>query len=157
METFQKLYFTLTYDIETFKNILACKSSWYKQLVENTTYPLNLPSVVDKSTRVKNSAKCQLRLEDIRELNEGVLKYQPFDESVEITDRMLFLGAHRPIDRENVLIERIRQSSRRGGEYVDDREAEKMFRTLHLEITPDIRDLVGGKNNPSFLCLQSIL
>lgn len=149
METFQALFFTLTYDIETFKNIVPCKSLWYNQIAGSRAYPLNvMPSFVDHETNDNHSRRLRrARLDDIREINEGVLKYHPFDESVEISDRMLFIGAHRPVDREHVIVERMRRTrmKNRKDEFVDDREADKMFRTLYMEVTPEMRDLITKK------------
>lgn len=133
MEALQQLYFTLNYDIEVFKTYMPCKSSWFRQLAENTTYPLNPRGLIVDSTHKR-------RLEDVRELNEGLFKYHPFDECVEITDRLLFIGTYRPLDRDTFLEEMKRKIKRIGAKA--DQEVDKEIKNLYMEITPDIKDLV---------------
>jgi hypothetical protein len=136
METLQSEFFAIKYDIETFKSLIDCKSKWFRQLKENVPYPLNQNGLLVRMNET-------MLLQGIRELNEGVFKYHPLDSYVELTDRMLFVGALHQVNRKDALIERIKSDKRKSVYNPKmDIEIDNEIRCLHMEITPDIKDLI---------------
>lgn len=87
MHSMQAEYFVLNHGIELFKHLIDCKSDWYSRLSKRDIYPLFRPNLIEKNKRE------ELEM-GVRELNEGFFKYQPFDDHVEITDRLLFIGLY---------------------------------------------------------------
>jgi hypothetical protein len=143
MEVLQNEYYSIRYDIELFDFIIDCKSSWYKSLKDRALYPLNQDSLLVDRRTVETRKEL---IHGLRELNEGVFKYLPMDEYVELSDRILFIGAHHDADRKVKLAERIKLEKQKKRNYTkqDDVEIDREIRKLYLEITPDLRPIVNS-------------
>ena len=79
--------FSVRFNIETIKCYVDCKSQWYSNLQARSIYPLDHGSIVSQEY-LENSGL----LDGIRELDEGIFKYQENGNDIEISDRMLFIG-----------------------------------------------------------------
>ena len=85
-------------------------------------------------------------LHGIRQLNEGVFKYQQINNYVELNDRLMFIGAYHAISRERTLAERIKtQKQKKPYDKKLDMELADQIKKLHMEITPDIRAILKDK------------
>ena len=138
----QNEYFTLRYDIEMFNYLIDCKSSWYTGLKKEVPYPLNQNEML-VGGQVRRTKREMVH--GLRELNEGVFKYQPLDNYVELSDRMLFIGAHHTTDRKVMLAERIMTGKQKKPHSKKaDIQLDTEIRKLYLEITPELRTLVSS-------------
>lgn len=79
--------FSIRFNIETIKCYVDCKSQWYSNLKDKSIYPLNHGSIVSQEFLEDSGL-----LNGIRELDEGIFKYQENGNDIEISDRMLFIG-----------------------------------------------------------------
>ncbi|RNA01394.1 hypothetical protein BpHYR1_007795 [Brachionus plicatilis] len=140
METMQNEFFAIKYDIEVFKYLLDCKSSWYTQLRDNDLYPLNQESLLINEKII--SDKDEL-ITGMRELNETVFKYQQLDQYIEISDRILFIGAHQQFNRQATLAERVKHRKQRNPYDAKlDSSIDSEIKKLQMEITPELKPLL---------------
>ncbi|CAF0810281.1 unnamed protein product [Brachionus calyciflorus] len=146
MEIMQNEFFSVKFDIEIFKYSIDCKSSWYTQLKNNELYPLNQKSSLIEDKII--SSKDEL-ISGIRELNETIFKYQPLDQYLELSDRMLFFGAHQQFNRQATLAERIKHRKQRTPYNAKlDEALDSEIRQLQMEITPEMRPLLNLIKSP---------
>jgi hypothetical protein len=148
MNALQNEFYTLKYDIEMFDYLIDCKSSWYTNLKKKSIYPLNQNSMLVDERAIESRKEL---VHGLRELNEGVFKYQPIDNYVELCDRLLFIGAHHVTDRKFELARRLKSSKQAKkttlGNTFDtsyDIKLDNEIRQLYMEITPDIRHHVNS-------------
>lgn len=140
METMQNEFFAIKYDIEVFKYLIDCKSSWFTQLRDNDLYPLNQKSLLIDEKTLSNKDEL---VTGMRELNETIFKYQQLDQYVELTDRMLFIGAHQQFNRQATLAERVKHRKQRPPYDADlDSSIDTEIRKLQMEITPELKPLL---------------
>lgn len=121
--------------------MIDCKSTWYTQLKNNQLYPLNQNTLLINQKTLTDRNEL---VTGIRELNEGVFKYQSLDRYIELTDRMLFIGAHQQFDRPATLAERIKNRKKKtpyNSKF--DYDLDEQINKLHMEITPEIRPLLN--------------
>ena len=88
INTLKNECFTVRFNIENLKCLIDSKSSWYCKLKNRAIYPLNQNGFISS-----DSLEDFGLLNGIRELNEGVFKYQPDQKALELNDRVLFIGA----------------------------------------------------------------
>ena len=140
MQEMQNEYFSLKFDIEVLKCIIDCKSTWYRLLKEKHPYPLKQnPLIIDENTVNKRSEL----VHGIRELDEGLFKYQKFDNMLEFNDRLLFIGAFHERSRTATLAERIRESKTKKQHSIStDLAINTEINKLSMEITPEIQDIL---------------
>jgi hypothetical protein len=148
----QTEYFSLQFNVEILRFIKACKSKWYKELRDKFPYPMNQNCLLD----IKNSVvtgeddenrrkKCGF-MNGIRELNEGIFKYQESNKQIELTDRLLFIGAYCHSSREKQMSLSAQEfkmksmySSKR------DKQLNKDIQKLSMEITEDLKPFLKLK------------
>jgi hypothetical protein len=131
IQSMQNQFYSIIFDIELVKRIIDSKLSWYYQIKDNAVWPLNERAPVIKNKFVSGKEL----LNGIRELNEGLFKYFPFDEQLELTDQMLFIGAFRQVSIINGAIESIKSDK---GKILNEKELNKLIHALKMEITPNI-------------------
>lgn len=122
--------FSIRFNIETIKCYINCKSQWYSSLKEKSIYPLNEKSVV--------SNEYFDLLNGIRELNEGLFKYQENGTHLEISDRMLFIGAT-SIKNQVIIDEFVKFKSQQPNRnnLKTEIEINEKIRDIRMEIKPD--------------------
>lgn len=122
--------FSIRFNIETIKCYINCKSQWYSNLREKSIYPLNEKSVI--------SNEYIDLLNGIRELNEGLFKYQENGSDLEISDRMLFIGAT-SIKNQVIIDEFVKVESQQPNKsnLKTEIEINEKIRDIRMEIKPD--------------------
>ena len=88
INTLKNECFTVRFNIENVKCLIDSKSNWYCKLKNKAIYPLNQSGLISTDSLGTNGL-----LNGIRELNEGVFKYQSGQKTLELNDRVLFVGA----------------------------------------------------------------
>ena len=109
-------------------------------------YPLNQNSMLVNERAIDSRGEL---IHGLRQLNEGIFKYQPEDNYVELIDRMLFIGTYHTFDRKIALAERIKSNKLKKHESHDPKSDIKLdneIRTLYMEITPEIRPILNSLN-----------
>lgn len=128
IETMKNNCFSIRFNIETVKCYINCKSQWYSNLREKTIYPLNEKSVV-------SNERIDL-INGIRELNEGLFKYQEDGSNLEISDRMLFIGAT-SLKNQIKMDEFVIDKQLNKCNFKTEREINEIIRDIRTEITPN--------------------
>ena len=173
IRTLQNEFYSTQFDIETFKYVIDCKTMWYSFLSDRVPYPLNQRRSVATSssfsppgssasqpwspTPSPSAGSSSLIVDEretrerhrlvagIRELNEGVFKYQQVDKFVELNDRMIFVAAHRQFSRSDTLVERInKKKAKQAYDPHLDAQLSNDIKKLRMEITPEIRPILNS-------------
>jgi hypothetical protein len=111
----------------------------YSHIKDKSSHPLNSPR---KSGQNDNESK--EFLEELRELNEGVFKYQKIGDSVEICDRLLFITGLLENDGEIAELKRKKKYSKDKNNKSDSAEdMDKEIQRLKLEITPSLKPQIS--------------
>lgn len=140
MQTLQNEFFTIKFDIENLKYMIDCKSTWYNHIKQKYPYPLNQNKLLVNESATKNDGL----LHGIRQLNEGVFKYQDINNYVELNDRLMFIGAYHQYSREKTLAERIKkQKEKTKYDPKIDTELNNEIKKLSMEITPDVSPVMN--------------
>jgi len=124
--------FSIRFNIETIKCYMNCKSQWYSKLKEKSIYPLNERSIVSNVCESSHLAN------GIRELNEGLFKYQEDGSHLEISDRVLFIGGT-SIKNQLTVDDLTRYKQKPPCRYDPKEEVEinEKIMNIRVEITPD--------------------
>ena len=138
MKSMQNEFFAIKFDFENLKYTIDCKTTWYQNIKDTVIYPVIKRSPI--VTQVSNGQRSLLN--GIRELNEGVFKYQEIQKYVELNDRLLFIGAHGMCNKQMVMAERIKMINKKQ----KDSEVDEELKKLSLEITADLQPLVKSFN-----------
>jgi hypothetical protein len=142
MQTLQNEFFNIKFDIETLTFSFDCKSTWYSNLKDKIPFPLNQGSLLVDEQAVRHKEL----VHGIRELNEGVFKYQQINNYIELKDRMIFIAAYREFSKSACLEEKMKNKKDKKSNYdpkIEDRLNDDI-KMLKLEITPDLRQLVNS-------------
>ncbi len=140
--------FSVRFNIETLKCYINCKSSWYSNLRDKSVYPLNQRTLISDE-HVENDGL----IGGIRELNEGLFKYQDNGTNLELSDRMLFIGAtllKQHVHSENMLeIVESKKKEMRCYDAKREMEINEEIRGIRQEITPSYKS--QGKTINKFM------
>jgi hypothetical protein len=143
MQTLQNEFFTIRFDIETLTFSYDCKSTWYSNLKNKVPYPLNQGNMLVNEDSVQHKEL----LHGVRELNEGVFKYQQINNYIEVKDRLIFIAANREFSKAASLEEEKLKMKRYKKSIYDKKTEDKLnndIKMLKMEITPDLRPIVSS-------------
>lgn len=149
IQELQKEYFSINWDIEVVKSFIETKSNWYKFLKNKQTYPLPKEnSIINESTLDGHEL-----IHGIRELDEGLFKYQVKDKPIELNDRLLFICAHqKPHEKNQIVMRRTQDFKERHKKLSIKKQNELLdeINELRMQLTPDLRPYMNEKKKNHF-------
>lgn len=131
IQNLQNAGFMINYDIETFRYIIESKQTWYRSVKQKRMYPLNNESQVIEQTLIDKRAEL---VSGVRELNEGIFKYQPNVGNMEMQDRVLFVTGYKTTEKE------LKLAQRKLDRTITNRQpVHPLSKFYYLELTPELK------------------